>query len=116
MIKPGPTGDYGACGIGRTGMDATYSAALWRDNPTAFWLHPEGPLADSTPGEFFKSAPAPVVLDARRYAQEWQNAAYAQNVGYWQLNGLQNAYAYQDAMQGIHSRYAGTRGLFGGLL
>ena len=144
MIEPGPTGDYGACGIGRAGMDATYSAALWRDNPTAFWLHPEGPLADSTPGEFFVArcendfrhdlriglgltetqrkfmdcqylgvgltAGRAVTYEAsnfvgpqyaRQYALAMQNSSYAD---------------YANAMQDIHNRYAGTRGLFGGLL
>ena len=129
MIEPGPTGDYGACGIGRAGMDATYSAALWRDNPTAFWLHPEGPLADSTPGEFFVARCENDfrhdlriglgITETRRKFTDYQNAIFngPQYARQYALAMQNNSYAdYANAMQGIHNRYAGTRALFGGLL
>lgn len=56
-FEPGPTGNYGADGIPREGMEERYATALWRDNPTAFWLHPEGPLSDTAPGEYFVAEP-----------------------------------------------------------
>lgn len=102
-------------------MDATYSAALWRDNPTAFWLHPEGPLADSTPAEYFVNVHE---IDNRCDLRVGMGRTVTFRDYDNGLHPLQNAYAYQNAlsndyanaMQDIHNRYAGTRALFGGLL
>ena len=57
--EPGPTCEYGASGIARDGMAKRYATAMWRDNPAAFFLHPEGPLSDAAPDDYF--VPRPVV-------------------------------------------------------
>ena len=33
----------------------------WLEDPTLFWLHPEGPLSDTTPEEWLRKNPAPRV-------------------------------------------------------
>lgn len=55
--EPGPTEDYGASGLPREGMTERYATAMWRDDPSAFWLHPEGPLSETTPEEYFVPRP-----------------------------------------------------------
>lgn len=42
----------GASGIPREGREAEYATQMWLDDPTAFFLHPEGPLSDKTPDEW----------------------------------------------------------------
>jgi hypothetical protein len=33
-------------------VEAAYLTAMWLESPSAFWLHPEGPLSDKSPGEW----------------------------------------------------------------
>ncbi len=42
----------GASGIPCAGREEEYATELWLDQPTAFWLHPEGPLSDRTPDQW----------------------------------------------------------------
>jgi hypothetical protein len=42
----------GSGGIPRQGREKEYATELWLDDPTAFFLHPEGPLSDTTPDEW----------------------------------------------------------------
>lgn len=42
----------GSAGIPIAGREAEYATELWLDGPSAFWLHPEGPLSDKTPDEW----------------------------------------------------------------
>lgn len=42
----------GASGIPREGREAEYATEMWLADPSAFWLHPEGPLSDTTPEEW----------------------------------------------------------------
>ncbi|WP_158514461.1 hypothetical protein [Sphingopyxis macrogoltabida] len=39
-------------GVAVTGRADAYATALWLEGPSAFWLHPEGPLSDTTPDEW----------------------------------------------------------------
>ena len=42
----------GSAGIPRAGREKAYATELWLDDPTAFFLHPEGPLSETTPDEW----------------------------------------------------------------
>lgn len=98
----------GSAGIPRKGREAEYATEMWLDDPSAFWLHPEGPLSEATPDEWRAkqpkpSAPDPLMqslagLGAIRcggYAAMLQNAAnpYLQNAppGVYDLGDLLNA-------------------------
>jgi hypothetical protein len=102
--EPGPTGNYGSSGLAREGMEERYSTALWRDNPSAFWLHPDGPLADTTPAEFFVPEPPPPPPGPLS-----PYAGYA-NV-YYPAYALQQAAGYQSGLQQLQG--PPTLGLFG---
>ena len=94
--EPGPTGNYGADGIPREGMAETYATAMWRDDPSAFWLHPEGPLSDTTPEEYFVPRPEPTVVDImnRQYSSQGLLSSYSQ------AKAFQLAAQYQSANYG----------------
>lgn len=47
----------GGGGIPRKGREKEYATDLWLDGPSAFWLHPEGPLSEATPGEWLAKQP-----------------------------------------------------------
>ena len=47
-------------GISVSGREVDYATELWLEGPTAFWLHPEGPLSDTTPEEWRKKQPTKV--------------------------------------------------------
>lgn len=63
MKRLGPPSAYGSSGIPRQGKEVEYATASWRECPTAFWLHPEGPLSDSTPDEYFANLPDEAPVD-----------------------------------------------------
>ena len=42
----------GGGGIPFPGREVEYAIELWLDGPSAFWLHPKGPLSDQTPDEW----------------------------------------------------------------
>lgn len=42
----------GSAGIPRDGRELEYATELWLDDPGAFFLHPEGPLSETTPEEW----------------------------------------------------------------
>lgn len=42
----------GSDGIPLNGKTEEYATELWLQGPSAFWLHPEGPLSDTTPEEW----------------------------------------------------------------
>lgn len=47
----------------RMPTDREIDTAMWLKNPSAFWLHPEGPLSDTTPEEWLaKQKPAEPAL------------------------------------------------------
>ena len=48
---------HGSGGIPREGHAEAYATELWLENPLAFWLHPEGPLSDTTPEEWLAKQP-----------------------------------------------------------
>lgn len=68
----------GGGGIPIAGREVEYATELWLDDPSAFWLHPEGPLSDKTPDEW----------RAER-AQERRDLANNPLGQYAQLAGLQ---------------------------
>lgn len=43
---------YGSDGIPLSGKVEEYATELWLDDPSAFWLNPEGPLSETTPDEY----------------------------------------------------------------
>jgi ferric-dicitrate binding protein FerR (iron transport regulator) len=43
---------HGSDGIPRRGHEDDYATQLWLGGPSAFWLHPEGPLSETTPAEW----------------------------------------------------------------
>jgi hypothetical protein len=117
FYEPGPTGSYGSGGIPRDGMEERYSTALWRDGPSAFWLHPEGPLSNKTPKQYFKPKPAPVYTHDR-----WGNP-YANSLGSLaSISQLAQIAQYQSqasmlaqSNQRGQQRISGIFGIFGGL-
>lgn len=42
----------GSGGIPLKGREKEYATELWLESPSAFWLHPEGPLSETTPDEW----------------------------------------------------------------
>lgn len=103
--EPGPTGDYGADGIPREGMAETYATAMWRDDPSAFWLHPEGPLSDTTPDEYFVPRPEPTERDMlnRQYAAQGMLGGYQQASAMAQYqNALASAAAYNNSARAVY--------------
>lgn len=58
-----PKGINGASGIARHGREVEYATELWLEGPSAFWLHPEGPLSDTTPDEWLEKQPKPDPID-----------------------------------------------------
>jgi hypothetical protein len=100
--EPGPTGDYGADGIPREGMTERYATALWRDDPSAFWLHPEGPLSDTTPDEYFVPEPD---MGGNGVIGMADNRLYANFPGHHYSQAyLQNAVMMQNA-QTVYQNY-----------
>lgn len=72
----------GASGIAIAGREEAYATKLWLEGPSAFWLHPEGPLSDTTAEEWLArnrpKEPEPV---ARFIAAT--NTNYAARGLYW---------------------------------
>ena len=51
--NPRRTSDLnGVNGIAIKGREKEYATELWLEGPTAFWLHPYGPLSNTTPDEW----------------------------------------------------------------
>lgn len=75
----------GGGGIPIAGREVEYATELWLDSPSAFWLHPEGPLSDTTPDEWRAK-------QAKEEAE--RKAAWAQNP----LAGLANAGMIQSGL------------------
>lgn len=48
----------GSGGIAVAGMEEEYATEMWLENPSAFWLHPLGPLSDVTPSQYKRRTPA----------------------------------------------------------
>lgn len=76
----------GSSGIPVAGREVEYATELWLQGPSAFWLHPEGPLSDKTREEW---------LEERRAEEERRRQALANSMP----PNLGNAYA-QMALQG----------------
>lgn len=99
----------GGGGIPREGRERAYATELWLDGPSAFWLHPEGPLSDTTPDEWRAKQPEPRV-------SHWAPISSLQMAS-------QNAYAtalmqsqfaiYQNALANQQGQYAGLSGILG---
>lgn len=53
----------GASGIPLTGREVEYATELWLEDPCAFFLHPEGPLSETTPEEWLAKQPARWTID-----------------------------------------------------
>ena len=114
---------HGADGIPRQGREVEYATQLWLDGPSAFWLHPEGPLSETTPDEWLAKR---AEEDRRRREAEAQNplAAYArlgllQNSAgcmAYQQSAMLNARNMAGLQTGLSSMLgASTNRLFGGL-
>lgn len=109
--EPGPTGNYGADGIPREGMAETYATAMWRDDPAAFWLHPEGPLSETTPDEYFVPRPEPTARDMlnRQYAAQGMLGGYQQASAMTQYQ--QHQLAQSSALVNAYSNHPGSGAL-----
>jgi hypothetical protein len=94
--EPGLASDYGASGIAREGMEERYATALWRDDPSAFFLHPEGPLSDTGPKEYF--VPRPDLHDMPNYLMNAYND-----------RGLLSSGAYLQAVVGCQTGLSQSR-------
>lgn len=106
----------GASGIPIQGREVEYATELWLKGPSAFWLHPEGPLSDKTPEEWKAEQEAKRREVSARYANlgnAYSNAALAQ-----QQSALQQALSqYYKPYMGSGSNYATNFGsIFGRLL
>lgn len=92
---------HGGGGIPRKGHEASYATELWLDGPSAFWLHPEGPLSETTPDEWqAKQPPEPPTI---RYAGAGHSAAglmQAQNP-YTNAGLLRQCADYQRALMNV---------------
>lgn len=96
----------GASGIPVKGREAEYAAELWLADPSAFWLHPEGPLSDTTPDEW----------RTRQAEIERQRQAAMQQNPYANVAGLNAPYMQQALMQAQLSDYRSMMNAVPGLL
>lgn len=111
-MKLGPSSDYGASGIPRQGKEVEYATALWCECPSAFWLHPEGPLSDTTPDEYLATLPEPTSLGEP--AMSWLACYAAQGMA--QSGAAMSPYNAQIfAAHAQWRAYANTRNLSSGL-
>lgn len=114
----------GSDGIPLQGKTEAYATEMWLDDPSAFWLHPEGPLSDTTPDEWrAKQAEIesrkPAVDPHAQYLQGLANAGFSAQGGvYLQYqNGLRSAaqqVQYQNYVSGLSLGLSPS--LFGRLL
>jgi len=85
--------DNGGGGIPRKGREVEYATELWLDGPSAFWLHPEGPLSETTPDEWKakqpKQQPIDILANMAR-AQMHQAQAQSGLIGYGSMQRLAN--------------------------
>lgn len=99
----------GSGGIPRKGREVEYATELWLEGPSAFWLHPEGPLSDTTPNEYREAQAA--------QREETKRRAPADSMmRYQSMVGLQNAATAGALLQGVN--YLGIHqrpNLLGGL-
>jgi hypothetical protein len=87
---------YGSDGIPLDGRTSEYATALWLEGPSAFWLHPEGPLSDTTPDEWQAKRDAERKnADLAAAQNPWANAYMQAAQNPYLASQLQNAYAYQ---------------------
>lgn len=108
----------GGGGIPIAGREVEYATELWLDSPSAFWLHPEGPLSDKTPDEWLAETAAErerkAAEEAAREAAERKlrmKMYNAQLLG--QMVGLQNALTGNPYMNQYGRQNQGLGGLLG---
>jgi hypothetical protein len=102
---------HGSDGIPLRGHEAEYAAELWLEGPSAFWLHPEGPLSETTPEEWLAKQEAGA--DARRELETQKALAdpYAQSLlalarhGIGLQSGLSQAHLNALAQQSAAAQY-----------
>lgn len=106
----------GSGGIPRNGREKEYATEMWLDDPSAFFLHPEGPLSDTTPEEWLAKQPKPP--EPPPWTNAFANASY-------QAQLMQAQYNPSDLLNGTPGapiRYnpnyypRQSRGLLGDLL
>lgn len=98
----------GASGIPREGREAEYATELWLEGPSAFWLHPEGPLSETTPNEY--------LAKRKRVENHPQNAQIQSLMGAYANAGLhQSAYAVSayHSMKNAQEYRNGLMSIFG---
>lgn len=104
----------GSDGIPREGREVEYATELWLNGPSAFWLHPEGPLSETTPDEWREKvakerAAREATKTVRQRMIDQLNAQYA-------CSGLLQSSLYRQAIQRNSQNYYQNRyysGLFG---
>lgn len=102
MIGIAPQALNGSGGIPLKGREAEYATELWLEGPSAFWLHPEGPLSETTPDEWQAKQPKSPEIDPVELAI----AAAAQARGmypYTQLAAYQNSQLQAQALSQLGS-------------
>lgn len=90
----------GSGGIPREGREKEYATEMWIDDPSAFFLHPEGPLSDTTPEEWIAKQPRRPAPHPMMNAYANADGLLAQSQMYWGLMG-QNANYYGRRQHGL---------------
>jgi len=108
----------GSDGMPLAGRSEEYATEMWLDDPSAFWLHPEGPLSETTPDEWRAKQAERERKRREAMAQNPYANAYAQMAAS-QLNGLA-AYQQSSLMQATNYQGSmnsgGLSALLGGAL
>lgn len=107
----------GASGVPVHGRETEYATELWLEGPSAFWLHPEGPLSDKTPEEWKAEQEAkvaekirqPFVVRDRDRAEMQAQLAYMQQQRAFQ--GAQHSNPYLNLHGALGNNY--RQSLFG---
>jgi hypothetical protein len=108
--------ENGSDGIPLFGKTEAYATEMWLDDPSAFWLHPEGPLSETTPDEWR----AKLAAEERLSAEAERNRQDAWRAQWAQAANMQNPYAngllaaHQQQLTGRANPLLG--GLFGSAL
>ena len=102
----------GAGGIPLKGREVEYATQLWLEGPSAFWLHPEGPLSDTTPDEWLAAQPPEKPAPPQKNMHHLQLLRQANSLNPY--SGMMNAQTYRDSLNGFGGISSGlAKSLFG---
>lgn len=100
----------GGGGIPLQGREVEYATELWLDDPSAFFLHPEGPLSETTPEEWREKQETDE--RNRAYLQARQSPYVSPLLAQYQAQLAMQSQAYAHYRQQYGLGLLGVRGLF----